>query len=50
MDDKGIVLLPGERVLMKKGANAVITVDQSGLSKFAFDTWMFAVGMDPTFP
>lgn len=38
-------LLPGERHVMTKFANMVISVKESGLSRFAFDDYMGLVGM-----
>lgn len=38
-------LLPGERHVMTKFANMVISVKDSGLSRFAFDDYMGLVGM-----
>ncbi|MFF8991447.1 hypothetical protein ACF09H_16170 [Streptomyces sp. NPDC014983] len=38
-------LLPGEAVRLGKNANAVVSVDASGLSRFAFDQLMWTVGM-----
>jgi hypothetical protein len=38
-------LLPGERLVMSKSANMIISVKQSGLSRFAFDDLMWVVGM-----
>jgi hypothetical protein len=38
-------LLAGETVILSKNANAIITVDEQGLSRFAFDQLMWTVGM-----
>ncbi|MGW3909913.1 hypothetical protein ACWEBX_00025 [Streptomyces sp. NPDC005070] len=38
-------LLPGEGIILRKNANAVIDVRQAGLSRFAFDDLMWLVGM-----
>ncbi|MEF9904433.1 hypothetical protein [Streptomyces sp. P9-A2] len=38
-------LLPGERHVRRKNANAVIDVREAGLSRFAFDGLMWSVGM-----
>src|SRR5689334_18257906 len=38
-------LLPGENVVVSKAANAIIKVDEHGLSQFAFDQLMWTVGM-----
>ncbi len=38
-------LLPNESIVLKKNANAVIGVTESGLSQFAFDKLMWAIGM-----
>lgn len=38
-------LLPGERPLKTKFANMVVSVKESGLSRFAFDDYMGLVGM-----
>lgn len=38
-------LLPNESVVLKKNANAVIGVTESGLTKFAFGKWMWVIGM-----
>ncbi|MEU2854583.1 hypothetical protein [Streptomyces syringium] len=38
-------LLPGEVVQVSKNANVVITVDEVGLSRFAFDQLMWMVGL-----
>ncbi|MGY0067909.1 hypothetical protein ACWZEH_13980 [Streptomyces sp. QTS137] len=38
-------LLPGEGLVLRKNANAVIDVREAGLSRFAFDGLMGAVGM-----
>lgn len=38
-------LLPGEKLILSKAANVVITIDEYGLSKFAFDKLMWTVGM-----
>jgi hypothetical protein len=38
-------LLPGEAVILTKNANAVIDVGAAGLSRFAYDDLMWAVGM-----
>ncbi|MGW0969639.1 hypothetical protein [Streptomyces sp. NPDC002516] len=38
-------LLPGEGIILRKNANAVIDVRAAGLSRFAFDDLMWLVGM-----
>ncbi|GAB4577769.1 MAG: hypothetical protein Fur0022_05010 [Anaerolineales bacterium] len=38
-------LLPSEKLILSKPANAVISIDEYGLSKFAFDKLMWTVGM-----
>jgi hypothetical protein len=38
-------LLAGENVILSKNANAIINVDEQGLSRFAFDQLMWTVGM-----
>jgi hypothetical protein len=38
-------LLPGERLVMTKLANMVVSVKESGLSRFAFDDCMGLIGM-----
>jgi hypothetical protein len=38
-------LLSGEKVVLSKGANAIIKIDEHGLSRFAFDQLMWTVGM-----
>lgn len=38
-------LLPGEGIILRKNANAVIDVREAGLSRFAFDDLMWLVGM-----
>jgi hypothetical protein len=38
-------LLAGENVILSKNANAIISVDEQGLSRFAFDQLMWTVGM-----
>jgi hypothetical protein len=38
-------LLAGENVILSKNANSIISLDQYGLSRFAFDQLMWAVGM-----
>lgn len=38
-------LLPGERHVMTKFANMVVSVKESGLSRFAFDDYLWLVGM-----
>jgi hypothetical protein len=38
-------LLAGETVILSKNANAIISVDENGLSRFAFDQLMWTVGM-----
>ena len=38
-------LLDGERLIQTKNANAVIKIDEHGLSRFAFDQLMWTVGM-----
>ncbi|MET8453437.1 hypothetical protein [Streptomyces sp. NPDC005209] len=38
-------LLPGEGIILRKNANAVINVRAAGLSRFAFDDLMWLVGM-----
>lgn len=38
-------LLPGETVRLRKNANAVVAIDEYGLSRFAFDHLMGTVGM-----
>lgn len=38
-------LLPGEYLIMSKFANMVVSVQDSGLSRFAFDDYMGLVGM-----
>ncbi|WP_051767241.1 hypothetical protein [Streptomyces sp. NRRL S-37] len=38
-------LLPGEILLLTKNANAVVDVQEAGLSRFAFDGLMWTVGM-----
>ncbi|MFJ8108315.1 hypothetical protein [Streptomyces sp. NPDC096132] len=43
LDDED--LLPGEGIILRKNANAVITVRAAGLSRFAFDDLMWLVGM-----
>lgn len=43
LDDED--LLPGEGVVLRKNANAVIDVRAAGLSRFAFDDLMWLVGM-----
>jgi hypothetical protein len=38
-------LLPGEHLVLDKAANAVISIAEHGLSRFAFDRYMGLVGM-----
>src|SRR5215212_2488047 len=38
-------LLPGEQVLESKPANAVVKLSEHGLSRFAFDKYMWVAGM-----
>ncbi|MFI5823685.1 hypothetical protein ACIA8I_32020 [Streptomyces rishiriensis] len=38
-------LLPGEGIILRKNANAVIDLREAGLSRFAFDDLMWLVGM-----
>jgi hypothetical protein len=38
-------LLPGEQVLESKAANAVVKLSEFGLSRFAFDKYMWVAGM-----
>ena len=38
-------LLPNENVILSKNANAIIKLTDYGLSQFAFDKYMWAVGM-----
>ena len=38
-------LLPGEQVLESKPANAVVTLSDYGLSRFAFDKYLWVAGM-----
>ena len=38
-------LLDSEKLIQTKNANAVIKVDEHGLSRFAFDQLMWMVGM-----
>ncbi|MFE2264483.1 hypothetical protein [Streptomyces griseosporeus] len=38
-------LFPGERIVLSKNANAVIDVSEGGLSRFAFDDFLWLVGM-----
>lgn len=38
-------LLPGETLILSKNANAVIEIDEHGLSRFAFDHLMGVIGM-----
>jgi hypothetical protein len=38
-------LLPGEGIILRKNANAVIDVSEAGLSRFAFDDLLWLVGM-----
>jgi hypothetical protein len=38
-------LLPGEQVLESKASNAVVTLSDHGLSRFAFDKYMWVAGM-----
>ena len=40
-----VELLPGEQLLETKAANAVVTLSDHGLSRFAFDEHMWVVGM-----
>jgi len=45
MSPNGQELLPGETSILSKNANALIRVDELGLSRFAFDHAMGAVGL-----
>ena len=45
MNLKPIDLLPGETVLLSKPANAIIRIDEHGLSRFVLDHLMWTVGM-----
>jgi hypothetical protein len=38
-------LWPGEQALLSKAANLVIRIKEHGLSQFAFDKYMFLIGM-----
>jgi hypothetical protein len=38
-------LLPGERLILSKGCNSIISVREAGLTDFAADKYMWAVGM-----
>ncbi|MFF0587278.1 hypothetical protein ACFYWD_15025 [Streptomyces sp. NPDC003781] len=38
-------MLPGEHLVLRKNANAVIDVKESGLTQFAFDDLMWLIGM-----
>jgi len=38
-------LLPGERLIKSKGCNSIISVSEAGLTRFAADKYMWAVGM-----
>lgn len=45
MSISGADLLPGEQHVMTKSANMIISVKESGLSRFAFDDYMGLIGM-----
>ncbi len=38
-------LFPGEKLILSKNSNAIIALSDFGLSKFAFDKYMWIVGM-----
>jgi hypothetical protein len=45
MSAPAVELLPGEQVLESKAANAVVKLSEHGLSRFAFDKYMWVAGM-----
>src|SRR5215208_3245432 len=45
MTSSAVDLLPGEQVLESKASNAVVTLSDYGLSRFAFDKYMWVAGM-----
>jgi len=45
MEPENSELLPGENIILSKGANAVIKLSEYGLSKFAFGQFMWVAGL-----